>query len=315
MPLIPVAPQPGDAFPASQQRAGRSGPKRADCLGADDRELAEEELAADLHFIRLGRAVFRGPALHHVTNVNILALERYAFTLGRALDHLCEQLARTPDKREALHVFIGTRAFSHEDQARLRVSGTEHDAVPPGVQAAAFAIAYIFANSWQSVFFGSQTRQRLGSRNRFNLQRLRNRLGPDGRPGGLDHGRLAAIDRCESQVPVEAQVLPQLLSVHGQAPPARGAVSEPRPGFGPQSRAWRHGAEAGIRRSAAPAKPHSGRCRSLHRYGLPNWPRSCRNSWFGACAGLRVPSSRFRLQIRSAANRPFSAQARPEYPA
>ena len=64
--------------------------------------------------------------------------------LGRVFDHLGEQLAGAAHEGDALGVFIGARAFTHEDQRRVFVAHAENDFVAAFVQAAAMAIADIF---------------------------------------------------------------------------------------------------------------------------------------------------------------------------
>ena len=113
-------------------------------------------MAADLHLVGLWRAILRWPAFHHVADIHVFAQDRNAFTLGRAFDHLREQLSRAAHERKTLGVFIRARTFTHENQLSLRISRAKHDAVTRFMQAAAFTVADILADLFECVTLGRQ---------------------------------------------------------------------------------------------------------------------------------------------------------------
>ena len=112
VPLMPLATKLRDSVLAAQERLCCRGTERADGFWFDGGSLAEEELAADLHFVGFGSSVLRRAAFHHVADVDIGSLERDTFFGGSAFDHLSEQLTSTPDERYALGIFIGTWTFT-----------------------------------------------------------------------------------------------------------------------------------------------------------------------------------------------------------
>ena len=75
-------------------------------------QLAEEELATDLHLVRQWRAILRRPALHHVADVDVGAADRHALACRRAVDHLRQQLAGPADERDALRIFVRARPLT-----------------------------------------------------------------------------------------------------------------------------------------------------------------------------------------------------------
>ena len=160
LPLEPLAAHLGDAFLAAGERARGGAAQRADGLRTDRDKLAVEELAADLHLVRLGRAVPGRTALHHIADVDVGARERDAFLLGGALDHLREQLSGAPDERDALRVFIGAGAFADEHQRGLLVADAEDDLVAALVQAAAVAIADVLEDLEKGFAGWGEWRQR-----------------------------------------------------------------------------------------------------------------------------------------------------------
>src|SRR5262249_38853050 len=108
--------------------------------GHDDRranrvQLCLEERLAGLDLVRLGIAVPRRPALHHVADVDLVA------RVAHRGDHLGEELAGGPDEGNALVVLLGSGALSHEDQARLRIADAEDDVLPARAELAALAVS------------------------------------------------------------------------------------------------------------------------------------------------------------------------------
>src|SRR3954469_13287133 len=87
-----TAAKTGDRLEGPQQRARREGAERDDDLRLDDVDLLEQERLAGLHFVLLGIAVAGRPALDHVGDIDVLALQ-----VDR-LDDLRQQLAGAADK-------------------------------------------------------------------------------------------------------------------------------------------------------------------------------------------------------------------------
>ena len=157
----------------------------------------------------LGRAAF-----HHVADVNVGAGQRDALALGRVLDHLRQQLAGTAHEGDALGVFIGAGAFTHEDQRRGWIAHAEDNLIAALVETAAAAISDI----------GEDLGEGLGGRsNRFRRRRR------------------APIQRLDAEVLVELEVAANEISVHGRHG-GPGAVSGLRRKCGRRSRAWGRGA-------------------------------------------------------------------------
>ena len=104
-------------------------------FGLIDVDLAEQERLALLHFVGLGVAVARRPALDDVGDVDVLAPQ------ADGLDDLRQQLPGAADERLALDVFVGARRLAHEHQVGVRVADAEHDLLAPErVQLAAGAV-------------------------------------------------------------------------------------------------------------------------------------------------------------------------------
>src|ERR1035438_6608409 len=141
LPLEPLAPHLGDAFLVAGEGARGDAAERANGLGADRQELAVEELAADLHFIRFRVAILRRTAFHHGGGVNVLAEDLDAFLLRRIFDHLGEQLSGSADEGYALRVLLGAGTFADEHQRGLWIANAEDDLIAGLAEAAAAAIA------------------------------------------------------------------------------------------------------------------------------------------------------------------------------
>src|SRR6202162_6648601 len=145
-PLLPLPTETRDPFFGAQQRLGRRRTQGADGFGTDRHKLAEQELATNLHLIRLGSSILRRAALYVVADVNVAALERDAFLAGGPFNHLGEKLSGPADERQPLRVLVGPRAFTYKHQSRLIITGAKHDPVPALVQATPFAVSNIFAD-------------------------------------------------------------------------------------------------------------------------------------------------------------------------
>ena len=119
---LPISAQFGDAFLGAQHRLCGRRPQGANRFRPDGGKLPEQKLAANLHLIRLRRAIFRGPALHHVADVDVVPRDDNSFLLRGAVDHLRKKLSGPSDKRQSLRVLISPRAFSHEHQPGLFIA-------------------------------------------------------------------------------------------------------------------------------------------------------------------------------------------------
>src|SRR5260221_10828433 len=144
-PLQPFSTKLHDAFLGAKQRFHGDGTEGANRPGADHFKLAVKKLAADFHFVRLRRAIFRRAALDHVAYVDILALDGNALFLGRSFNHLREKLSGPADERQSLLVLVGPRAFAYKHQFRLLVPGSEDYPVPTLMQTTPLAVTNIFA--------------------------------------------------------------------------------------------------------------------------------------------------------------------------
>ena len=112
-------------------------------FGRIDVDLPEQERLARRDFVRLRIAVARRPALDHVRDVDVAALE------ADRLDDLRQQLTGAADERLALQVFVRAGRFAdehqlaHSDCRRRRRPGVR----PELVQLAARAVADVRAQS------------------------------------------------------------------------------------------------------------------------------------------------------------------------
>src|ERR1700680_1053140 len=129
-PLLPLPAESGDAIFRAEDGFSGCRTEGADGLGADDQQLAEQELAADLHLIRLRCSILGRAALDYVADINIATLEWDAFFAGGPFNHLREELSGPADERQPLRVLVGPRAFTYKHQPRLLGPGPEHYPVP-----------------------------------------------------------------------------------------------------------------------------------------------------------------------------------------
>ena len=155
------------AAQARERGLGREQVLRGDAPHGDDQRRRHEldlplEVAAALQrLLRLRVAIARRPALEHVGDVDVLALEAERF------QHRGEQLPGAADERLTLAVLIGTRGLADEHPAGLRIADAEHRLGAGLVQRAARAL-------------GHQRTQRLppepgldaGARHRRHLKRV-----------------------------------------------------------------------------------------------------------------------------------------------
>src|SRR5580704_4115643 len=92
-PLVPLSAQARDAILGAEDRFRRGGAEGADGFRPDALKLAEKELPADFHLVRLGSAVFGRAALHYIADVDVLALQGDALFVGGPFDHLRQKLS------------------------------------------------------------------------------------------------------------------------------------------------------------------------------------------------------------------------------
>ena len=139
--------EPRDRILRLQQRLRGERPQRDDDLRPNAVDLLKEERLAGLDLVRLGIAVLGRPALDDVGDVDLVAPK------PDGLDDLREELARAPDERDALNVFVRAGRFADEHQIRRRVAHTEHD-LPAAqlVQLATRAVADLGADPLQCLF-------------------------------------------------------------------------------------------------------------------------------------------------------------------
>ena len=112
-------------------------------VGRMEAICACRERGARLDLVGLRVPVAGRPALDDVGDVDVFAREAHGF------DDLREQLPGAANKRLALLVFVGARAFPDEHQARGGVADAEHDVGSPRVQLAATAVAKLGAEFGQ----------------------------------------------------------------------------------------------------------------------------------------------------------------------
>src|SRR5262245_14805559 len=135
-PLVPLSAKLHDAIFGAQERLGGGGSEGTDSSGPDSRKLPEQELTANLHFVRQRRSIFRRPAFHDVADIYIRAAEGNALLPGGTFDHLREELTSTADEGQALLIFIRSRALTDEHQPGAFIAGAEDELVATFVEAA-----------------------------------------------------------------------------------------------------------------------------------------------------------------------------------
>ena len=146
-----AAAQPRDRILRLQQRL------RGECSQGDDDlwlnavDLLKEERLAGLDLVGLGIAVLRRPAFDDVRDIDVVAAE------SDGLDDLGQQLAGTPDKRNALDVFVSSRRLADEHQVGRWIANAKYD-LPPAepVQLASSAIANLGANRLKGFLWRSR---------------------------------------------------------------------------------------------------------------------------------------------------------------
>ena len=105
----------------AREQLGREVAERRHDLRLDQLDLAEEVALAGLDLVRSRVAVARRPALEHVGDVDVTALE------PDPGEQLVEQLAGLADERVALLVLVEAGRLADEHQVGLRVADAEDD--------------------------------------------------------------------------------------------------------------------------------------------------------------------------------------------
>src|SRR3989338_3520055 len=121
----------------AQQRGGRGLAQRDDEPGLYQFDLAFEIWQTGRDLVRLRRAVIGRAAFDDVGDIDILPAPEFD-----RQQHVVEQLARLPDERLALRIFIRPRPFTDEQPLGLLVTHAEYRLRATGAQLAGGAIAY-----------------------------------------------------------------------------------------------------------------------------------------------------------------------------
>src|SRR5256885_16872913 len=87
-----------------------------DYFWCDGVNLAKQKGRADFHFVFFPRAIFGGPAFHHVADINVFALQAHG------LNHLVQQFSCTANERQTLYVFIPPGSFANENQISFGIT-------------------------------------------------------------------------------------------------------------------------------------------------------------------------------------------------
>ena len=107
--LEPGSAHPGDRqFRVIQQALQGGSAQCDDHFGVEERDLRLEIRHTGLHLLEVWVAIPRWTAFYHIGDEDLFP------HIAHALDHASEQLSRNAHEREALEVFVGTRAFADE---------------------------------------------------------------------------------------------------------------------------------------------------------------------------------------------------------
>src|ERR1700761_5527644 len=127
--------QPAERRLDAQQVSRGRRAKRHQYVGTNHVDLLVEEWNTGVGFFRLRDTILRRPAFHDVGDVYLLPLEP-----GRS-NHVVEELASTADKGQALSIFIRSRPFPDEHQARVRIAVAKNYFVAAATERASSAVA------------------------------------------------------------------------------------------------------------------------------------------------------------------------------
>ena len=204
-----AAAQPRDRLVGPQQRLRRELAERDDHLRLDDVDLPEQERLAGLDFVRLGVAVLRRPALDHVRDVDVVALE------ADRLDDLRQQLPGAADERDALDVFVRARAPRRRTSGRRSGLPTPNTICvrPERVQLAARAVADVGADGGERLGGAVRERDRL-RRGSAQQVRWRSARRSAGVVGSAPSPRRVAADAGDAELGGEPQMFGELIAIH-----------------------------------------------------------------------------------------------------
>ena len=128
---IPAPAGARNAVLDAEQRLHRRAAEAEQKVRVGELNLAADEGQADCGFLRGGRAVSRRPPRHDIGDVNAGAIK------SDRRQHQIEELAGSPDKRPADHVFVVARRLANEHDAALRIAVGEYELRRGGAQRAA----------------------------------------------------------------------------------------------------------------------------------------------------------------------------------
>src|SRR5688572_9526262 len=119
--VMKTASRPGDALARVQQILHRCVAEHDDYLRLRNRNLAFEKWFTRCRLVRHWRAIAGWAATVDVANQHFFTFQTDSF------DDLSKQLARPPDERPCLHVFVRARSFADKHQPGLAVAlGVDH---------------------------------------------------------------------------------------------------------------------------------------------------------------------------------------------
>jgi hypothetical protein len=123
----------GDAALGAGQQLGGEVAEGADHAWLDQLHLPVQVGLAGVDLALLGVAVARRPALEHVGDEDVGALQ------ADLAQQLVQQLARPADEGQPLEILLLTGGLAYEHQVGVRVAGAEHHPGAAQVQRAACA--------------------------------------------------------------------------------------------------------------------------------------------------------------------------------
>src|ERR1700691_1800231 len=114
--IEPFAAKARDALGGLEKGLRGATAEAADYFRLDHGELAHEKGRAGDDFVLFRQAVFRGAALHHIADIDILAAQAHG------LDHLSEQFSGATDEWLALKIFVAPGALANENKLRFGIT-------------------------------------------------------------------------------------------------------------------------------------------------------------------------------------------------
>jgi hypothetical protein len=108
-------------------------------------ELLQKERRAEFDLLRVGGAVLRRAAFHHIADVDVSPVK------SQGKDHLIQELSRPSHKGPPLPVFVETGSLAHENQRRFGRALSENEMVAVRAKAASPAIPELLTDCSQSL--------------------------------------------------------------------------------------------------------------------------------------------------------------------